>query len=52
MPAKKIRSRFPEDTVKTLLDKPWWNLPVKEIRKRAEAGEFDDVGVLTENLTK
>ena len=52
VPAKKIRSRFPEDTVKTLLDKPWWNLPVKEIRKRAEAGEFDDIGVLTENLTK
>ncbi len=52
VPAKKIRDRFPEDTVKALLEKPWWRLPVKEIRKRAAAGEFDDAAAFIEKLTE
>lgn len=45
VPAKKIRERFPKEKADSLLEKPWWNRPVKEIKKRAAAGDFDDVDV-------
>jgi hypothetical protein len=33
VPAKKIKSRFDEETVKTLLRLAWWNLPVDRLRR-------------------
>ena len=43
IPAKKIRSRFPEDKVAALLESKWWEKDEAELRRMTEAGLFDDV---------
>ena len=32
VPAKPIRKRFDPDTIQTLLDLRWWDLPEKELK--------------------
>ncbi|MCR5507646.1 MAG: CatB-related O-acetyltransferase [Lachnospiraceae bacterium] len=49
IPAVKIKSRFPEDTVKGLADKRWWDMETKEISALAAAGAFDDVDKFLKN---
>lgn len=43
VPAKKIKSRFPEDKVEALLKYKWWDLSEDEIRRMVKAGSFDDI---------
>ncbi len=43
VPAKKLKSRFPEDKIKTLLDSKWWDLDEDEIHRMVKEGLFDDV---------
>ena len=43
VPAKKIRSRFPEDKVDILLKSKWWDRDEDEIRKLVQEGVFDDI---------
>lgn len=41
VPAKVIRYRFDEDTIKKLQESKWWDLPEDELRNRAH--KFNDV---------
>lgn len=43
VPAKKIKSRFPEDKINALLRSKWWDKDEPELRRMTEAGLFDDV---------
>jgi acetyltransferase-like isoleucine patch superfamily enzyme len=43
VPAKKIRSRFPDDSIASLLKSKWWDKDESELRSMTEAGLFDDV---------
>ncbi len=42
IPAKRIRCRFTEDTVKRLMDIQWWNWPENTIKKNAELFDQPD----------
>lgn len=48
VPAKKLKSRFGDDSIKQLLDDPWWEKSEDEIRKMVGEGRFDDVEKYTD----
>ncbi len=43
VPARKLKSRFPDDKVDMLLKSKWWDKDEAEIRKLVEEGVFDDI---------
>ena len=45
VPAKKIRSRFPDEKVKELLNIKWWDRSEEEILTMVKAGKFYDIEV-------
>jgi virginiamycin A acetyltransferase len=45
-PAKEIRKRFDEDTIKKLLAIQWWNWDITTISKNVQALTGDNINVL------
>lgn len=48
IPARKIRNRFPDDKVKSLLNLKWWDKSEDELRKLTREGRFDDIERFTD----
>ena len=52
VPAKKIKSRFPDETVKDLLMSKWWDKNEDEIKSLVQSGSFDDVDLFLKGSGK
>jgi len=50
IPAKKIRMRFPPETVSVLLDLKWWDWPYETIRKNLPFIQSGDIARLAKSM--
>lgn len=42
VPAKVIRYRFSQEQIEKLLSRPWWNLPIEQLKERIELFQSSD----------